>query len=218
MKKLLSLICVCSMVAGFGSCGSSDANSESKAEIKSESSVAESEVSDDENSEAEDSEQEISEVEASEAEDSEEISDDEAEEEISGDEIAENADNQPSVSEMIEESNSLASQLRNAVNSALIDIDMNGGDVTALNGYQTYVPDDESGIDEQLMDSVKHYFEVNEEFSVYIENGVCTCAAVKCGEYYGAYPAVFSDENDYDESLDVNGVLEFAIAKNDEEQ
>ena len=222
MKKFLSVICACALMAGLTACGNSETGTETSTESKPESSAAESSA--DETPATEESEETPATEEVT-TEDSEEISEETAE--YSEEETEEDAD-EISEADKVEESNKLAATIKNAANTALVDLDVSGTDTKSFDGYQYCIPDGESSdidglaidiIDEKLLDAMKYYCDIyNNEFVLYIEDGVCVCTAVNLDGYCGSYPVISENESEYDDTLDLVSALELAVSSVDEEQ
>ena len=212
MKKFLSVICACALMAGFTACGNSEAGTQTSTENKPESSAAESSA--DETPATEESEEETTEEVSEET-----IGDSKETAEDSEEETEENAD-EISEGDRVEESNILASSIMKAANTALVDLDVSGTDTKSFDGYQCCTFDNESKtIDEKLLDAMKYYFDIyNNEFAVYIENGVCVAAVAIVDGYCGSYPVISENESEYDDTLDLVSALELAVSSVDEEQ
>lgn len=81
-------------------------------------------------------------------------------------------------------SNANAKSFYNAVNSALVDLDSEGQDISALTGGT-------DSLEAALQPKVENYFADYKKLSHYqyqVTNGSCTAVWVQNGSYYGSYP------------------------------
>lgn len=120
----------------------------------------------------------------------------------------------------IQGANSTASTLAKAANSAVTDLDEE--DIVIKNGTcvsGTTPTSDAEPNSKVVFESICTFFNDFKEtkgMAVQFEDGVCIAAAVKSGNYYGTYPAVFTAKNwdDYKgEVKSETAALEKAVAK-----
>lgn len=106
----------------------------------------------------------------------------------------------------IQGANSTASTLAKAANSAVTDLDEE--DVVINNGVchgnncttegAAATTGGTNASDAKVADSIQTFFndfKGNANMAVEFKDGVCVSAAVKSGNYYGTYPAVFTAKN-----------------------
>lgn len=119
----------------------------------------------------------------------------------------------------IQGANSTASTLAKAANSAVTDLDEE--DIVIQNGtcLGTNCSEDKAASDSTIADSIATFFNDfsdSADMAVEFQDGVCIASAVKSGNYYGTYPAVFTAKNwdDYKSSVtSVETALAQAVTK-----
>ena len=115
----------------------------------------------------------------------------------------------------IQGANSTASTLAKAANSAVTDLDEEDIVITDGNCLGTNCTVDTAPSDSKVADSIATFFndfKGSADMAVNFKDGVCIAAAVKSGNYYGTYPAVFTAKNWDDYKATVNTV-ELALAQ-----
>ena len=115
----------------------------------------------------------------------------------------------------IQGANSTASTLAKAANSAVTDLDEEDIVITDGTCLGTNCTVDTAPSDNKVADSIATFFndfKGNGDMAVSFKDGVCIAAAVKSGNYYGTYPAVFTAKNWDDYKATVN-TPELALAQ-----
>ena len=115
----------------------------------------------------------------------------------------------------IQGANSTASTLAKAANSAVTDLDEEDiviADGTCLGTNCSTV----DATDSKVADSISTFFndfKGSADMAVNFKDGVCIAAAVKSGNYFGTYPAVFTAKNWDDYKSTVNNDVSNALAQ-----